>query len=69
MCHERHCGVSFDHFVGATDERLGEAMPSALAVLKTEDHNHELAYGKTSPSSTLFFFDSPRETMECDWRI
>jgi hypothetical protein len=46
-----------------------KAMPSALAVLKTEDHNHELAYGKTSPSSTLFFFDNPRETMECDWRI
>ena len=45
-----------------------KAMPSALAVLKTEDHNHD-AYGKTSPSSTLFFFDSPRETMECDWRI
>jgi hypothetical protein len=26
-------------------------------------------YGVTSPSSIRFFFDSPCETIKCDWRI
>jgi hypothetical protein len=30
MRHERHCGVSSDHFVGATDERQGEGNAKRL---------------------------------------
>ena len=43
--------------------------PLFLKKLAHRDHNRERAYSKTSPSSTLFFFDRPRETIECDWRI